>query len=119
MRLYRLLGEEEPFTDLTVYETVGDELEDLCLASSRLLLEPPHRRLERDDLASGLGTETVPSRGNLVEASRMVEVAREDFLAFRSVHAKWDRPRRSPAHTLDGGKSSPPIGGSATPRSGA
>jgi hypothetical protein len=49
----------------------------------------------------------------------MVEVAREDFLAFRSVHAKWDRPRRSPAHTLDGGKSSPPIGGSATPRSGA
>ena len=37
VRLDRLLGEEEPLADLTVDETVRDELENLDLAGGRLL----------------------------------------------------------------------------------
>ena len=118
VRLDRLLREEEPFTDLTVHETIGDELEDLGFACGRFLLEPPDWRLQRNDLTGGLGLETVAPRRGLVEAAGVAEVAREDLLAFYSVHKKWiGWPRGGRAPSMEGSRPHPsgeersPVGG--------
>ena len=84
VRLDRFLGEKQALADLPVHETVGDELEHLDLPHRRLLLELPHRVLERDHVGTA-GT-TTPRR-NFLEAARVRQVTAEDLLALRSVHA--------------------------------
>jgi hypothetical protein len=86
VRLDRLLREEEPVTDLTVHQALGDQLEHLDLAGRGLLLELAQRRREGDDLRVAVG----PLGGHLVETTRMAHIAGQDFLALGSVH---DNPR--------------------------
>src|SRR5690348_5722230 len=84
VRFHRFLREEELLADLAVDEPVGDELQDLDLAPSGLLLELAKRALQRDHVgAAG----TAPSRRNLLEPTRVRQITAEDLLALRSVHA--------------------------------
>src|SRR5215207_539732 len=48
--LHRLLREEEAVADLTIDESLRDQLEDFDLSGGRLLLELLERSSERDDL---------------------------------------------------------------------
>src|SRR5262249_14867092 len=82
VRLHGLFRQEEPFADLAVHETLGDQLEDLDLALRRLLLELAQRRVERNDLRVGAGT----PRRRLVETTRVVDVPAQDLLALCGVH---------------------------------
>jgi hypothetical protein len=85
--LDRLLGEVERLPDLTVHETVGDELEHLRLALSRLLLEPPGRGPERNDLAHGrLANLPAPLRRRLVETTGVIQVPSKDLLSLCCIH---------------------------------
>ena len=86
VRLDRLLGEVETLPDLPVDEPVGDELEHLDLAARRLLLELDPRPLERDH-RSRRRAHRAPARSDLLEPTRVVEVAIEDLLPFSRVHA--------------------------------
>ena len=80
--LHGLLGEIEPLADLPVDESVGDELEDLELASGRLLLE----LLEWAGEGNHLGAVVAALLGNRLESARMVAVTVQDFVALGSVH---------------------------------
>ena len=84
--LHRLLGEEQVLSDLAVHEPVGDELKDLDLTRSRLLLELPERgrRSERDDRAGALRVPTCRSR---LEATAVVPIPVENLPPLRGVHA--------------------------------
>ena len=85
MRLDRLLREEEPLPDLSVDETVGDELEHLDLAGGRLLLElAEHGRGEGNDRSCPTRGRAAGSRS--LEAAAVIAVATEDFFAFCGVH---------------------------------
>ena len=86
VRLDRLLGEEEPLADLTVDETVRDELENLDLAGGRLLLELAQGQGERDHLAVAVAVAVAPRRSRGLEAAAVVDVAAQDLLALGSVH---------------------------------
>ena len=86
MRLDRLLGEEEPLSDLAVDEAVGDELEDLDLACRGLLLELAEGG-GRDERDHGPGPIRVPARGSRLESTAVVAVSVQDLLTLRGVHA--------------------------------
>ena len=81
--LDRLLGEEEPLTDLAVHEAVRDQLKNFDLPGGRLLLELLERSRERDDLT---GAARRPPLGDGLEAPRVVHVARQDLFPLGSVH---------------------------------
>ena len=83
VRFHRLFREVEAYADVAIDETVRDQLEDLDLAHRGFLLELSERRVERDHVRV-LGT--VPARGDLLEASRMVQVPAQNVLALSSVH---------------------------------
>ena len=93
MRLHRLLREEEALADLTVDEPVRDELQNLDLATGRLLLELAQRGRERDHRGV-LGAATPCSR--LVEAAAVVHVTAQDLLALCGVHANYIGVRTGP-----------------------
>ena len=84
MRLHRLLGEEEPLADLSIDETVCDELKHLDLASRRILSDFAGRgRRERNDRAAAARAATSSSR---FEPAAVVAVPIEDLLALSGVH---------------------------------
>ena len=82
MRLDRLLREEERLTDLAVDEALGNQLEDLDLARSRLLLQLAQWSRERDDL----GVRATAASSRRVEPARMVDIPAQDLVALGSVH---------------------------------
>ena len=83
VRLDRLLGEEQPDADLAVHEAVGDQLEDLDLTRSRLLLELLQGAAERNDL----GALPAAALRLCVETATVVHVSGQDLFALCSVHA--------------------------------
>ena len=84
MRLHRLLGEEEPLADLSVDETVCDELKHLDLARCRILSDFASRgRRERDDRAAAGRAAACGSR---LEPAAVIPIAVEDLLALSGVH---------------------------------
>lgn len=85
VRLHRLLGEEEPLADLAVDQPVGDELQDLDLASRRILFVLARGRRRERDHRSGAACAAAGSRR--LEASAVIAVAIEDLLALGRVHA--------------------------------
>ena len=93
VRLDRLLGQEEPLTDLAVDETVGDELEDLDLAPRRLLLMFAQRRRERED--RGTSAVTSAPRGSRLEAAAVTHISSHDLLALSCVHGSGIGLRRT------------------------
>src|SRR5262245_20785019 len=84
VRFHRFLRQEQPLADFAVNEPVGDELQHLDLTRRRLLFQLPKRVLERDYVRAA-GT-TTPRR-NFLKAARMRQIAAQDLLALRSVHA--------------------------------
>ena len=84
MRLHRLLGEEEPLADLSIDETVCDELEHLDLARRRILSDFASRgRGERDDRAAAGRAATC---GSGLEPAAVIPIPVEDLLALSGVH---------------------------------
>ena len=85
MRLDRLLGEEEPLSDLAVDQAVRDELKDLELPRRRLLFELPKSswRGERDHGSRPL---RIPARSSRLESTAVVAVSVQDLLTLRGVH---------------------------------
>ena len=83
MRFHRFLRQEEPFADLAVHESVGDELQHLDLSARRLLLELAKRALKRDHVRTAI---TTPPRGNFLEAAGVRQITAEDLLALSCVH---------------------------------
>ena len=84
MGLHRLLGEEEPLADLSIDETVCDELKHLDLASRRILTDFAGRgRREWDDRAAAARAATCGSR---LEPAAVVPISVEDLLALSGVH---------------------------------
>jgi hypothetical protein len=84
MGLHRLLGEEEPLADLSIDETVCDELKHLDLASRRILSDFAGRgRRERNDRAATARAATCSSG---LEPAAMVSISVEDLLALSGVH---------------------------------
>jgi len=82
--LHRLLGEEEPLADLSIDETVCDELKHLDLASRRILTDfAGRRRSEWNDRAAAARAATCGSR---LEPTAVVPISVEDLLALSSVH---------------------------------
>jgi hypothetical protein len=82
--LHRLLGEEEPLADLSIDETVCDELKHLDLASRRILSDFAGRgRRERNDRAAAARAATCGSR---LEPAAVVPISVEDLLALSGVH---------------------------------
>ena len=81
MTLDRLLTEEEPLADLPVDETIGNQLENLLFARRRLVAGLGFSGLERDHFG-----DRIPARGNRLEPRGVLAVAREDGVAFGSVH---------------------------------
>ena len=81
--LHRLLRQEESLADLTVDQAVGHELENLDLASRRLLLELAERRRKRDH---GAVAAAVSTRSRLVEPTTVVHVPAQDLFALCGVH---------------------------------
>lgn len=84
MRLHRLLGKEEPLADLSIDETVCDELEHLDLASRRILSDFASRgRRERNDRAAAGRAATC---GSCLEPAAVIPIPVEDLLALSGVH---------------------------------
>ena len=84
MRLHRLLGEEEPLADLSVDEAVCDELQDLDLASGRILSDLARRRWCEGDHGAAAGrAATCSSR---LEPAAVVAISVEDLLTLSGVH---------------------------------
>jgi hypothetical protein len=84
VRLHRLLGEEEPLADLSIDETVCDELKHLDLASSRILSDFARRgRREWNHRAAATRAAT---RGSRLEPAAVVSISVEDLLALSGVH---------------------------------
>jgi hypothetical protein len=84
MGLHRLLGEEEPLADLSIDETVCDELKHLDLASRRILSDfAGCGRRERNDRAAAARAATCGSR---LEPAAVVPISVEDLLALSGIH---------------------------------
>ena len=81
MRFDGLLGEEKSHADLAIHETIRDQLENLDLARSRLLLQLLQWAGKRDDLSA-----TATSFRYRVESAAMVDITGQDLLALGSVH---------------------------------
>lgn len=87
MGLDRLLGKEESLADLAIHETLSDELKDLDLACSGLLLQLARwRRPQWYNLRSGV-TAGASTLRRLFEAASVVEVPRQNLSAFCLIHA--------------------------------
>ena len=82
VRLDRLLAEEEPDSDLAIHETIGDQLQHFNLPHRRLLLELAEGAGEGDDL----GTSVLALGSDRIEASLVIHVSAQDFLALGGVH---------------------------------
>jgi hypothetical protein len=80
-----LLRQEQALADLTVHESVGNELQDLALTGCRLLLElTGHGTRKRDDRAGSCATAPRCSR---LEAATVVSIPVQDLFALSGVHA--------------------------------
>ena len=86
VRLDRLLREEEALADLTIDESVGDELQDFDFARGRFLLELAEkgRRREGEHGAGGL---RVPTCGSRLEATAVIAIPIQDLSPLCGVHA--------------------------------
>src|SRR6266545_2138596 len=82
VRFDRFFGEKQHLSDLTVDETLGDELKHLDLTRCRLLFEFSQRSIEWNDLCAL----PRPARRGCVEPPRMIRVAAQDLVALDSVH---------------------------------
>src|ERR1700693_908096 len=82
VRLHRLLTQEEAMADLAVHQGLRDQLQHFDLTGRRLLFELPQGGCERNHLRVAL----TALRSHLVETTRMVYVAGQDFFALCSVH---------------------------------
>ncbi len=104
MRLDCFLRQMKMLADLSVDESVRDELQNLVLPRRRFLLETTRRRLERDDLGGcGALSQTPPTLCDLVEASSVVKVASQDLLALGGVHTEDIGRSPSSTHPRFGG----------------
>ena len=84
MRLHRLLGEEEPLADLSIDETVCDELKNLDLAGGRILSDLASRgRRKWDDRTAATRAATC---GSCLEPAAVVPISVEDLIALSGVH---------------------------------
>ena len=84
MGLHRLLGEEEPLADLSIDETICDELKHLDLASRWILSDFTSRgRREGNDRAAAARAATC---GSGLEPAAVVPISVEDLLALSGVH---------------------------------
>jgi hypothetical protein len=84
MRLHRLLRQEEALADLAVDESVRDQLQNLDLASGRILTDLTCCRWsEGDDGAAP--TRTAP-RCSRLESAAVVAIAIQDLLALSGIH---------------------------------
>ena len=84
VRLHRLLGEEEPLADLSIDETVCDELKNLDLAGGRNLTDLASRgRRKWDDRTAAARAATC---GSCLEPAAVVPISVEDLLALSGVH---------------------------------
>jgi len=92
VRLDRLLRKEEAGTDLTIDETVGNQLKNLQFPARRLLLDA-HRHTEGNDLAAGRAGAALR---DFLEPSRVVDITAQDFLSLCSVHGLGIGLRRRP-----------------------
>src|SRR3954454_3904583 len=84
VRFDSLLRQEETLADFAVHEAVGDQLKHLDLARGRLLPELGYGGGERDDVGR-IVVRRAP-RGDLVEATRVVDVPAHDLFALGCVH---------------------------------
>jgi len=84
VRLDRLLGEEETFADLTIDETVGDELENLDLPRGRILTDLTRRRRGEWDNRP-MPARATPRRGRL-ESAAVVAIPVQDLFTLSGVH---------------------------------
>jgi hypothetical protein len=80
--LDRLLAQIQANADLPVHEAVGDQLQNLDFAGSRLLTAFLHRRLEGDHLRDRL----IAPRCHRLEPSRVLAIPAQDLIALGSVH---------------------------------
>ena len=84
MGLHGLFREEEPLADLSVDETVCDELEDFDLACGGILPDLTRRRSgEWNDRAAA--SRAAPSRSRF-EATAVIAVPIQDLLPLCGVH---------------------------------
>ena len=84
VRLHGLFREEKPFSDLSVDETVCDELEDLDLARGGILPDLTRRRGgEWNDRAAA--SRAAPRRSRF-EATAVIAVPIQDLLPLCGVH---------------------------------
>ena len=82
--LHRLFREEEPFSDLSVDETVCDELKDFDLACGGILPDLTRRRSgERNDRAAA---SRAASRRSRFEATAVIAVPIQDLLPLSGIH---------------------------------
>ena len=84
VRLHGLFREEEPFADLSVDETVCDELENLDLACGGILPDLTRgRRREWNDRAAA--SRAAPRRSRF-EATAVIAVPIQDLFPLSGVH---------------------------------
>lgn len=84
VRLHGLFREEEPFADLSVDETVCDELENLDLARGGVLSDlTRRRRREWNDRAAA---SRAASRRSRFEATAVIAIPIQDLLPLSGVH---------------------------------
>ena len=84
VRLHGLFREEEPFADLSVDETVCDELKDLDLARSGVLPDlTRRRRREWNDRAAA--SRAAPRRSRF-EATAVIAVPIQNLFPLSGVH---------------------------------
>ena len=84
VRLHGLFREEEPFADLSVDETVCDELKNLDLACGGILPDlTRRRRREWDDRAAA--SRAAPRRSRF-EATAVIAVPIQDLFPLSGVH---------------------------------
>jgi hypothetical protein len=89
-----LLGQEEVLADLTIDESVCDELKDFDLSRGRILADlSRRRRRERDDCTAP--ARAASCRGRL-EAAAVVPISVEDLLALGRVHESGIGARATP-----------------------
>ena len=80
-----LFRQKQALTDLTVHESVGDELQYLAFTGGRLLLElAACWARERDDRA---GSHAATTRSGRLEAAAVVPIPVQDLFALSGVHA--------------------------------
>ena len=92
--LHGLLRQEEPLPDLTVDESVRDELKNLDLSCRRILADLPRRRRREGNHRTATSRAT-PRRGGL-ESPAVIAVPVQDLSALSSVHVSGIGAARVP-----------------------